>query len=589
MPLRYVPIGLAVVLAAVCIGLFTWTLAVYTVDVPVLDDFTKMFEFPLVYEKLRTTADKIKFLLARDGLMEHRIGTMRGLVLLQYKLLGEVDFYALSWIGNAFVYVLAGFLLVVFAQTRRPYWYYLPLLFLVFQPQLLPFGILWCNSTLLYVPVSLASLAGFYLLIDPPAKRLSDRPVRFVAALVLIVLGLYTFSNGLFVLPIAPLLLAAQRRWRHAAVLIFYEVVLTAAYLTDYHKSDATHPPSPALAGAYVHTFFAFVGGLLDFGTPAHRGVHLLIPIAAGVGITILFGLIFLRTLGTVWPAARRLPSRWSLLRPTDDERTYRFDLFLVSTFLYLFLTALALTLFRITDANDTETLFRSRYKINNVLFMVAAYGSILSLWPRAGRAVGWLRYVAAGGIVGTFALFAYSYYWTAQPVQYDRDRYNHAAFNYRYNGWWGMHPEVMWFELYAKRLSDVVIPRHLYRFPNFYYSPFEGLIRHGAGTRSGEPVNVTESAASFVVTNPTIGAVRGGRDGQCLVLRSSQRTYLFAVQPRLNGRWAWLGTGRVFGPGFTSYVPKPILAAGTYRVGLFRYVGGKPSLTWLPATITDR
>ncbi len=296
---------------------------------------------------------------------------------------------------------------------------------------------------------------------------------------------------------------------------------------------------------------------------------------------------MFLRLLNTLWPSARWLPKPLGRLRATNPA-THKLDLFLVSLFLYLFITALALTLFRLQSASDTDTLFRSRYKINGVLFMVAAYLSFLTLWPQRS-----VRFVFPVWVLLTLGLNVYAVYWTSVPIQYDRDRYNVSSFNYRYNGYWYTFPEAMWFEQFAKEKSDLLMPLGLYQFPAVFYTPFEKtmlLKPVGAIARPDSiPLKVSESGPEFMLTNQTAGPVRGGRDGQCMVLKSNQRTYLFAVIPHLNSRKAWLTTGQPFGPGFTAHIAKAVLAAGTYRIGLFRYVDGQARLTYLPYELIKR
>lgn len=578
---KFLAYFLATSFAILCISLFTWSLVAYTVGVPVLDDFGRI-NFPTLYKALPTVADKVQYLVSRDGLMEHRIGVTRLILLLQYTLTGQINLFAFTWIGNSSVYVLAAFLLLVFGWTRRSYVYFLPVIFLIFQTQLLPFGILWSCSSVLYVPVSLLSMGVFYLLLSNPNQHTG----RFVAGLVLMLAGLYTFSNGLFVLPIALMLLLVQRQWRFAIILLVYEIGIMTAYMWGYHKSDATQSPSIHMIGMYITNFFAFVGGLFDIGISPHIGALLFVPVCAGLAITFIFLLLFLRTLYALWPAKLRFLSRWPIFN-VQDAQTRRLDLFLISLFLYLFMTALVLAFFRVSDTGDTDTIFRSRYKINSVLFLVAAYLSTLSLWPKTGNRAGLIRYAALAWALGTFALNLYSYYWTAVPIQYDRDRYNHAAFNYQHNGIWGMFPEIMKFERETSHITDVALKNHTYQIPRFYYTPLENLILYGKGRQQPIPVTIKQSADEFILTNQTVAPIRSTTDGQCIVLRNQQHTYLFALQPHPSGRRAFVKTGNVFGDGFTCHVPKPIVEAGKYQVGLLRYVDQQATLSWLPITIT--
>lgn len=105
----------------------------YVVDVPWIDDIDAFLSFIIGYLDTPTTAQKFDWLTRPNN--EHRILTGKLITLLMYKLTGVVSYRWLVFAAFAFLLGLLAVFYRVFRPTTLPLLAFVPVIFLVLQPQ----------------------------------------------------------------------------------------------------------------------------------------------------------------------------------------------------------------------------------------------------------------------------------------------------------------------------------------------------------------------------------------------------------------------------------------------------------------------
>lgn len=283
--------------------------------------------------------DKSSVLFAQFN--EHRIATLR-IVLVFFHYLGlPLDFKIIALLGNLFI---LGIVFALFkasaAKTGVSFWplSFVPTFYLIFQPQHHQLTT-WAMCAFTNILVILFAFAAFYLLVH------SRGSLAFPAAVLCAVLAVYTNGNGVFVPFIGVFILVMNKEFKRLAVWIPAGLVSLGFFFYGYAaKSD-----TPSLLHMLkdhgvdlIKYFFSVSGVFADFGF--FRPI-----LTITVGMAMILGFLGLLKKGL-----------------------HRRDPFFFSALVFVFLSLISLALSR--TAYGLEQSFTSRYKFTSILMLVLLY-----------------------------------------------------------------------------------------------------------------------------------------------------------------------------------------------------------------------
>jgi hypothetical protein len=535
-------------------------------NIPQMDDLTYSIEFMRPFEAAPTLWEKLQVLFEQHFVTEHRVPLPKLLIYLQYLLTGQIDYAVMSWYGN--LIAVPGLLILAARVIQRSgwsAWTFLPLPYLFFQIQYYEV-ITWSNCALLYIFSTFLAWATLYFAAFPDGKRR-----RFVLALVLSVLCLLNFGNGMFVYLPFGALLVYQQRYRDLFVTIGLAVVCVGLYFIGYHSAY-----SSAVKPAVVLSFLTLLGAYLEPLWRLHPGAQLLIWLV-GVGILGAFAAALTYLLRT-W----RLPNGRTLVAATAAERPG--VPFLAGGLLFLLMTGAAVALKR-SSVSELE-MFVSRYRYISIFSVAAAYliGVAFSRLTAQRR---WAQ-GAALAMAGVSVLSYYSYH---VPVQNIQEAYRIGAYNYqRHGNWHFFAPGNDWYA-YVNNATEHLVASGRYRFPDQFYT------NQSLGTPTADTLVPAPAEAQLRVLRET-GMISLFNDGfrptqestptrgTCLLLQSATHTFLVPIQRQPNrGRKELLRTGRMVGQGFAARLLAGVYPAGRYQLSILHRDGG--ALTRIPTGTT--
>jgi len=203
-------------LAALLALLHAWLLDRYAVDFPFQDDYTQLLVVPGYFERLSSWPEKIAYVFSLS--VEHRIATFRALALIQAEILGQLDFRALIFLGNALC-LAAGLLVLLRADAAQRPWLAPIFAALLFSPSNM-IAQYWTTGALQH-------LGGVAYAFGALFCALRRGPAWTIAAFLLAAAAAFTVASGLMVFPVAAAMMwfTGRRRaavfWGCAAVAMF--------------------------------------------------------------------------------------------------------------------------------------------------------------------------------------------------------------------------------------------------------------------------------------------------------------------------------------------------------------------------------
>jgi len=264
--------------------------AAFAVDIPFGDDYPTL-AFVINSTNPDWPAGKAAQILGQHN--EHRIATLRLTLLALYALRGEIDFVLVAFLGNL---AAVGIALVLFRGVRgsaggEPLFLFLPVLFLLFQPQHFQL-MFWAMCAFTNVVVIFLSFLSLDLLAGKTAGE--RRGAAFGGALVLAVAAAYTNGNGLFVFIAGAAVLLVRKRLRRLGIWLLAGGLTAAFYFRGYVKNPAHPDILPYLKDRFfgvVEYFLSVAGAWADFGV--------LRPHASVIaGLLVMAGLVLLAARG---------------------------------------------------------------------------------------------------------------------------------------------------------------------------------------------------------------------------------------------------------------------------------------------------
>jgi len=503
-------------LVALPVGCFVAFVFTYAINVPWMDDIDSYLGFMLAYLDAPTLAEKVHTLLVPNN--EHRVITAKLITLAMYYLTGEVNFRWLILVALVFLLGVFGLFLRVFRSMRLPLPAFVPVAFLLFQPQYYLTSVSAITSLQHHV-VILFVFTAIYLL------AANTRPA-FAGALGIQVIASFSMSNGLFGWVAGALLLALQRQWLRLAVWLGTGVGTILFYFHDFPDGQGNESSLPYLLN-HPHivflAFFTFTGGLFDLFSKAGIVWRSVLPTLAGFGLTFMvFSLLWQMNKSLLWQRAdRNFPADSAtglLLR-----RRYFF------TGCYAFLGINALTIAFLRPRFGYEVMLVSNYMQYAALLVVLLYLNVLS--EQASRSAVTSRTIARWTTVGLLVggLVWVNWYVVGLPrVAYRKHAILTGTFNQKHEKT-GLGPSwgSPFVDLADRELTEST-RRGFYHYPDTYYTPFEAALLRTGSIPADSSLRIQVSGGGYSYIATTGSDLPDLTGPAAVVIQSRQRTYLF-------------------------------------------------------------
>ncbi|GAB3886334.1 hypothetical protein GCM10028825_15410 [Spirosoma agri] len=538
---------------AIPVILFLAVWSYYAVNVPKWDDHA-LRAFLYSFDQEKTISGKVYQLFKQHN--EHRIVLDRFVALLDFKVLGKLDYRHLMAVGNL---SLVGLLLVFISVLRREgrsIAYAIPPALLIFNLSHWE-NMFWGMAALQNFSVVLWVVLSIYWL---------TYENRWRWAIVTAILATLTSGNGLIVWPIglALILLNAnnsssvesakatkQSRILPVAGWFVSAILVLGLYFADYAKPEG-NPPLRGSAVDLLKGWLAFIGAAAEA-----------LPVKSALPACIaLGGLLVVSTLGLMgWQLVINRLAVSRALRGLVNPRMAGSGKGIPTSTLFFwgcaaFVLGTAAVVAWTRTGFGLDLIITSRYKIYSLTLLALLY---LSVATAVNKPAG--RWVMIGGLAGSF-LFAWFAYFTFLD---DSIWFRHWQTTNQFNWTYTQQEPTAEIDSLTLHYTDPA--------PAFYDSILPAL--YGPAEKSLIPVTVAKAPYGYMVqTGASAMASLSvdqsfGRDaGTYLLARSPERSYLFPVwQNQRTPRQARFWPGNIFTTGFKADIWQSALKAGTYQL----------------------
>lgn len=507
-------IGLCVLLP---VGVLTYILLRYSVNVPWFDDFDPFPDFIRHWNTSETFLDKLGVLFQPNN--EHRMVTAKVITLVHYLLSGALNFSALHAYG--FLFSLGALGLMVRALYRAGYSlaHVLPIPFFLFQVQ--PHLVfLWAICSLQHQAVIFFVVLSMYWLTQPD---------RLYWAILAAILASFSMSNGLFVWVGGGAVLLLTSRYRSLTVWLVAAVGSFLAYFygmttqgneasIEYFK----HYPEESLAG-----FFAFLGGLFDLVPQWNIRHRVVLPIVVAVLICIGLGIVLAQLLGKWGKAFRK--STPSSSPPTTANSVASAQLLYFGIGVVVFLVTNAAIIGLLRPRFGFFVMVVSNYKLYPALFLAASYLVYLQASPAKYRKKVVWSFSAMAVLIWSFS-FVHHF-----PLLKERRNYLLAnAYNQAQHGFGLGHMKGSEAARYVEKLMEYAVVEGYYAFP----TTLDPLVARMQQEQSVHPeaaqFEIRPTGDGLAVSSESYRPKPYSRDDFVFIfLRQAGKLYLFKMEPR--------------------------------------------------------
>jgi hypothetical protein len=335
----------------------------YTQNIPYNDDYPTILDFIEQQSKTVSITDRIKAFF--DSYGEHRVFFIRFVSFVQYKLWGQVNFTALTFIGN--LSFMAFFIVLVKSveQKLRTSIVVAGLALLLFQFQNWS-NFTWAMTSLSNTLIFLWVTLSFYFFYKEQQKD-------FLLGIVFGILATYTNGNGIFTFAVAAVVFAFRKNYKYAGIVLALFAILfklnNSANSSGMINKIGTQPIKDIIG-----KFFVFIGSNVFHPT------YWFVAIGFAVVLLLYFVWLF-------------FAKKYYLINPT-----------LCSICLFIFLTALAVATQR--ENIDMFNAAPSRYRIYCSLLLACVFISLLQISKKelpAKLSIAFLPAAILFYIAGTF------------------------------------------------------------------------------------------------------------------------------------------------------------------------------------------
>jgi hypothetical protein len=520
------------VILVLCIGSLWYFQSQITVNVPWWDDFHGIM-LP-VYNLFSNNSFLQKFEQFFSLNNEHRVVNDRIFMTLVYLIFGKFEMKFLAMLGFLNLIGIFALYFKVAKENTRNYYYFLPIVFLLFQAQYFE------SLQSLMVPfqnfsVILYSFLCFYYLIYKKITRL-------IPAGIFASLALFTHGNGILALVIGGLILLLHTDYRALINWCIFSATAVGLYFIKYYKPDWTTEPS-SLKYSILDRFqygFEFLGSYfqipLDLSeSMAIHPIRSVICAILGIGMVVLFIFIFLK--------------KYSISKAEFAKSLHAFkyntkDQFLVATLLFFTATAIMMGYSR------TGLPMMSRYTINSSFCLISMYIFILFSIKKQ------YAFVIFSGIF-TFIFLLLSYFNYTHTAVFRKNNSLADGVNWQVSGSWAsqysdsshvsrLNPLLT--EIYAAKKYE--FPKtEINDFKNFPVSGLENSLRITAAGKYLEVLGKTDAENSY------------------LSLENEQNSFIYPVERQINILPYFLKTFTYYKPDFKAYIPLNVIPRADYKL----------------------
>lgn len=537
--------SVAPVLIALPVGCFILFVFTYAVNVPWFDDIDAFLGFTLAYTDATTLSEKIYNVLVPNN--EHRIVIAKLITLGMYYLTGEVNFRWLVLI--ALLFILGTFVLLsrVFRSMQLPWLAFLPVPFLLLQPEYYLTS-LWSIPGLQHSVVICLTLSSLYMLTQSGSGK-------FTLAITLQILAALSMSNGLMGLIAGGIILALNRSWLRLGGWVVGSVIAIWLYFYNFQSAGRT---SESLAYSLAHpvqaigAFFTFTGAMFDLTPTVQGSWRYAAPTLAGAILTALvLTLVYRMGLG-FWPVADKTG--------TSGRQNRR--LFFIGGYVFLFGNVAIIALLRLRYGY--EVMVVSNYMIYPAVMAALIYLNVLSECPDWRAQQQCLR---IGLLVSILVwVFAYGVYWPR--AAYRKQMLLTSAMNQKH---YDIGLGATWGTPFANMARSVMresAKRGVYHYPASYITPVESFLTVTNGRVSNDScltMQVEGGGYNYVAqTEPN--AYPNTLRQAAVFVQSDQRTLLYASETPFTLRNFWLNQPVT---SVKAEIINIMLAPGRYKVGV--------------------
>lgn len=559
---------LAYVLVTIPVICFTALLLTYVVNVPWIDDIDAFLSFIIGYLDAPTLAEKFDWLIRPNN--EHRILTGKLITLALYNLTGVVNYRWLIFAAFAFLIGLLYLFYRVFRSTKLPLLAFVPVPFLLLQPQFYLTS-MWAITGLQHQVVVMLAFLTLYLLA-------SNTRTQFLGALVVQCLASLSMSNGLFGWVAGAVVLALQRQWLRLGSWLAIGITAIVFYFHDF-SSGQGNESSVTFFFEHPHLvffgFFTFTGGLFDFVSKA--------PILWRSILPTLAGFVLIPTmLWLLWRMNEPLLKRSARSRSAPDRTTealWKRRYFFTGCYAFLMVNAVIVAFLR--PRFGYQVMLISNYMLYPAVLVILLYLNILSErqnCPDADRWV-WLG-LALGALVWS------NWYLVNLPqIAYRQQQLLTCTFNQKYTET-GLGPS--WgsdFMRLVQRTMGEATRRGIYHYPDAYFAPYEAQLLASRSIRPDTTLRIDVVGGGYsVIAQTAYNALPNPVSQAAILIQSAQRTYLFPSESPF--RFA------------TFYLDRPVrtvqgeivigtVAPGRYRLGILAPSGRGNAIRFSPQSLT--
>ncbi len=506
-------------------GWMAYALYRYALDVPMEDDFDLLFADWWRVQEAAGGWDKLGQLTRQHGFTEHRLAIVRLMAGVTMGVMGYVDTRIFMWLALAVLLALVALFYRTTRQLSMPPLAFLPVVWLMMQPQLLHRNLLWSSTAIIY---ALLPLLGFllYSQLVKPGKR------SFLMASFLTCLLPWVMGNGILAGLFGIIVLGLQRRWKalvaYAALVLF----LGTGYFRGYH-SEFTPRQFEGIF-TYIRRFLLSLGNYANFDEITTTPHPYWLPIFVG-GLTLTgWCIAFFSALSRV-------------VRGIDRTRSNSADQLQLVTIGYGAWLVATLGAIAITRVNMPEGyLLNSRYFDASIPLTCIVY-----LW-NVKTAGPWIRSrLISFALLLSGGLWIWHQYQAVYVLELNHNQQLVSLFHLQHDARWEVYPgDDPYWEAYADSVTNQALVKRQYRPPFSKLNPIlatMNMIHARDSVRQHLQLEEHNGNNEVTLSNRTLEVHPGDRI--FWVLRSNQRIYLIAASQLPAGRRAYFFSGKRFLP----------------------------------------
>ncbi|WP_460955417.1 hypothetical protein [Spirosoma litoris] len=532
---RRYDLWVAVLLLLIPVGVFWYVWSIYAVNVPKWDDHVLKTFLVNLNNETSISGKLYQFFKQHN---EHRIVYDRLITWLDFHLFGKFSYLHLMLIGNLSLVGLVTIFGLVLAQsanqssnslTRRPLFdgeaglvYLPPVAYLLLNLSHWE-NMFWGMAALQNFTVIFWVFGVIYLLAYTQ---------KIGAALLVAIVASLTSGNGLLVWPVGfAILLLQTSSWAKSKNLLYWggsAIAVIALYFWGYAKPEG-NPPAKGSLLDLISGWMAFTGSAAE-AFPV-KSVLTACIVLGGLSLIFILGICL------------NILKKWLSQRALSP-----FDSFVLGSAVFLVGTGAVVAWTR--AGFGANTLITSRYKLYSVLTLALIYVYMI------GQTRALLQKIVAGlGLVFSLILMGSSY----RSYQDDTIWWRQWLLTNQFNWTYTTNKPISTIDANTAHLID--------NSPAFYDASLASLYSPASGP-SLPLSEITKTNGSFTLGDSTTIIPAAPDAGSYILLRSSQRLYLFQTTPIINQAWrSRVGLADLFKKGFSSSISESAVVPATYQV----------------------